>query len=211
MAGSLLSCPHCSDAQLAPESVPTPPAPFSSLHRLISQHSLRVVWSWVMVLSQDLWAKDLCGQTQGLCRTSVIPLLSWKPSLCLARAASHLLPGLEGCHLWRAPVGFRGGERREDREFITPAPSLQDHQGLVVSLYPRLPTVRQPSPHCYSLWGLPTPASPGMLSVSINPVYTFENKPLNSHQVIQGEAVISLLPGPEQIKYRPLKKDLTLQ
>lgn len=47
-----------------------------------------------------------------------------------------LFSGLEGCHLWRAPLGWdRVKERSEEREFITPAPSLQGHQGL--SLYPQ--------------------------------------------------------------------------
>lgn len=114
---------------------------------------------------------------------------SWSLPICIL-PFNTLLPGLEGCHFWRAPVGFGERERNEDREFVTPAAPLQGHQGLAVSLYPQLRTVRQPSPHCCSL-GFPTLASPGVLQhllwVSINPAYAFVNKRLNSPQVIQGE------------------------
>lgn len=53
--------------------------------------------------------------------------------------------------------------------------------------------------------------NPEVLWSPLNPAHTYVNKLLQSPQVIQGEAVISLLPGPEQIKYWPLEKKLIPQ
>lgn len=101
---------------------------------------------------------------------------------------------------WTAAISegssLRGKEGSEDREFITVAPSLPGHQGLAVS-----------STHSYPRAGGPAALSAGsplLLALDPcnspvscpNPASTSVNKLLNSPCITQGEAVISLLPGP---------------